>query len=189
MKKIMIMVAVATAAVFTQAASVDWSIALTGGGTGRVWDATGSTVWTAATSGNKNQTAYFMLSSQVDAFVAALNAGESLDGKFLDSTTSFTAASGAGAASTANNALITTASQSFQLVLVYDDAKGDTYYKVSTVMASDARAQDTDPAEVSFATAANINGGGEWTQAVPEPTSGLLLLLGVASLALRRKQK
>ena len=29
---------------------------------------------------------------------------------------------------------------------------------------------------------------GEWTQAVPEPTSGLLLLLGVAGLALKRKR-
>lgn len=36
------------------------------------------------------------------------------------------------------------------------------------------------------------NGGfgtaGAWTQAVPEPTSGLLFLLGLASLALRRKR-
>ena len=31
------------------------------------------------------------------------------------------------------------------------------------------------------------NGGGSWSS-VPEPTSGLLLLLGVAGLALRRKQ-
>ena len=30
---------------------------------------------------------------------------------------------------------------------------------------------------------------GNFTQAVPEPTSGLLLLLGMAGLALRRKQK
>ena len=29
---------------------------------------------------------------------------------------------------------------------------------------------------------------GDWTQAVPEPTSGLLLLLGLAGLALRRKR-
>ena len=188
MKKIMIMVAVAAAAVFAQAASVDWSVTLTGGGAGRVWDATGSAVWTATTSGNKNQTAYFMLTSQVDAFVAALNAGEALDGKYLDSTTSFTAASGAGASSTATSTLVTTDSQSFQVVLVYDNAAGDTYYKVSTAVASDARAQATDPANVKFASNTTINAGGEWTQAAPEPTSGLLLLLGVAGLALRRKK-
>ena len=31
------------------------------------------------------------------------------------------------------------------------------------------------------------NGGGSWSAPVPEPTSGLLMLLGVAGLALRRK--
>ena len=32
------------------------------------------------------------------------------------------------------------------------------------------------------------NGGGSWSSSVPEPTSGLLMLLGVAGLALRRKR-
>ena len=31
-------------------------------------------------------------------------------------------------------------------------------------------------------------GGGSWSEPVPEPTSGHLLLLGVAVLSLRRKQ-
>ena len=34
----------------------------------------------------------------------------------------------------------------------------------------------------------NNNQGGEWTTAVPEPTSGLLMLFGLAGLALKRKR-
>ena len=39
----------------------------------------------------------------------------------------------------------------------------------------------------STAATAGCAGAGHWSQAVPEPTSGLLLLLGMAGLALKRK--
>ena len=39
----------------------------------------------------------------------------------------------------------------------------------------------------STAATAGFAGAGHWSQAVPEPTSGLLLLLGMAGLALKRK--
>ena len=57
------------------------------------------------------------------------------------------------------------------------DAKGNTYVS-ETVM---AKALGTGAGTATF------EGGGTWT-AVPEPTSGLLLLVGVAGLALRRKR-
>ena len=49
-------------------------------------------------------------------------------------------------------------------------------------------AQETSPGLVSLASS-QITSAGTIGEAVPEPTSGLLLLLGMAGLALRRKQK
>ena len=40
----------------------------------------------------------------------------------------------------------------------------------------------------STAATAGFAGAGHWSQAVPEPTSGLLMLLGLAGLALKRKR-
>jgi uncharacterized protein YraI len=57
------------------------------------------------------------------------------------------------------------------------DAKGNTYVSETIV----ATALGTGAGSITF------EGGGTWT-AVPEPTSGLLLLVGVAGLALRRKR-
>ena len=59
------------------------------------------------------------------------------------------------------------------------DADGNTY-KSETIVAT---ALGTGAGSITF------EGGGTWTAAaVPEPTSGLLLLLGVAGLALKRKR-
>lgn len=87
-----------------------------------------------------------------------------------------------------------------------NNASGSTtFYSILTASYTDAKygemmmasaQQYTTPAS-GKANVANVFGGAstaavggvrDW-QAVPEPTSGLLLLLGVAGLALRRKQK
>jgi hypothetical protein len=70
-------------------------------------------------------------------------------------------------------------------LVLYVDEKSDV--KQPYVMASYNSATFQDDGTVSFSNLASTSG--EWTAAVPEPTSGLLLLLGVAGLALRRKQK
>ena len=52
----------------------------------------------------------------------------------------------------------------------------------------DPEAQETNPGAFTTTLSA-IKGGSISAQIVPEPTSGLLLLVGIAGLALRRKQK
>ena len=67
-----------------------------------------------------------------------------------------------------------------------------TEYKYGTVSTSglvyDPGAQQTSPGAMKISNA-SLTSVGSIGQAVPEPTSGLLLLLGMAGLALRRKQK
>ena len=189
MKKIVVAMAIAFAAVVVNAASVDWNVAFAGGAAGRVMDANGK-VWTSATAGNSNQTAYFMLTSQVDAFVAALGAGTSLDGLYLDSTTAFNTNTGVmSAPRAASSDKITTAAQDFTTILVYTTGTGEdikTYYMESGVASSNPRLDASDPASVTFAS--NTAFAGQQFEQVPEPTSGLLLLVGAAALALRRRR-
>ncbi len=184
MKKIIMGILAVGFAFAANAASVDWSINLDGGGAGRIWDHTGSTIW----SQNIGATAYLVLNNQVNAFVGALDSGSALTGLYVGSTTDFKVASGVmTAGATATSDAITLASQSFNTILVYNDTEGNTWYKVSTVAESPARAEATDPAQLAWASKGDIVSA-TWTQAAPEPTSGLLLLLGVAGLALRRKK-
>lgn len=61
------------------------------------------------------------------------------------------------------------------------------YYKTGTVTQSTFDPTGSDPATTAVFTATQMTG--TWTAtSVPEPTSGLMLLLGMAGLALRRKR-
>ena len=63
----------------------------------------------------------------------------------------------------------------YKFYYIMEDASGNTWTSVTKTM----KAQATSTANVQFGS------GGSWT-VVPEPTSGLLVLLGMAGLALRR---
>ncbi len=88
------------------------------------------------------------------------------------------------------------ANESVSLYMVIYDAntiEGAQNYIVSEVVSKTVAASDGD-ITLSFGsmkgtTTANKFLNSSWTAAVPEPTSGLLLLVGGALLALRRKQK
>ena len=193
MKKLMIAAAIVCAAAFAQAATVNWQIKLSSAT--KILDQTGNS-WTKSGTANTAQTAYLMLATDTATFVDHLKAGTLTSSDYLDSTATLAAATGvmSAAKETPASAKITTDAQAFNVVLVYKDADGKDWYQVSsTTASSNVRASEGDVANVYFNTGdtfANSQTGWQAVSSgpVPEPTSGLLLLLGVAGLALKRKR-
>jgi hypothetical protein len=184
MKKIMIAcVAVAMAAV-AQAASINWSI------TAKTWTygdgaqaATGTTV-------------YLINAAEWSTIESAIKGGAT---SFTTSDTGIlgvaTTANNKGyiANTTATSSSLTAGTSYNYAYLVFDtrDTENVMYYASATMGKAAYDPASTDFAEtqsVTFGATQYSNTGlsAGW-QAVPEPTSGLLLLLGVAGLALRRK--
>ena len=168
MKKIILALAIVCAAAISQASTVKW----------------GAT----ATSAYNGQTMYLLTSladSYKDEAALAAAAVDSAVVKKVGAKYSISSHE-------ASNEAITTDSN-FYLAVVVDDKIHYTDV-TSTLQALVYTPPDSakDAASVSFASVATSTstiplggGGGD----VPEPTSGVLLLVGVAMLALRRKQK
>ena len=205
MKKLMIALAAAAVAAGVQAASIDWS---NGGGSFKLADGTttpnGATVYLLDMG--KDSTAWTAFKTAVAAGeVTADNIATKDDYKAFYVTsglTKTTAASAttksswqskygqAGGTGTAKN------DYSNYALLVWDsESKGDgnTYYMITR--GAEGTAYVSNPEEGSPAvfgvddfSAANSQSKGWQMVATPEPTSGLLLLLGVAGLALKRKR-
>ena len=181
MKKLMIMLGVAAIAVGVQAAAVTWSTGkfqtANAAGTGF----SGSTL-SAATDGAYLASIFFFTDAECKTAVTGVTGT-------TDSTSTKT-----------GKAFNGTTSDSFTV--------GETYYTYLTILDNTTKAElksavasfTVDPLQnpdINFWTGTGFNESfsgttgafpsGGWT-AAPEPTSGLLLLLGVAGLALKRKR-
>lgn len=177
MKKIAIACAATIVAIASNAASFNWST------TGSIYTPTSSTT---AMSGF---TAYLFNAATVDqsALVANLRNGDAITSQSFAASTVQT---GAKVASTVVNADVS-GSVTFYFAIVQDD-----YVYISNAKSVAAQAtattalafasQSSNSAKVFDSTTAYSSAG--WYQTVPEPTSGLLMLLGMAGLALKRKR-
>lgn len=183
MKKLIIGLIAAVVAVGAQAAAFQWNT------TGTIYGPTGTSV--ASTGGF---TAYLFDTGTVtqSALVTALRDGGSItDYTALSSYTTDSAAKVATTAFTAAYASGTSVSAYFAIVqddYVYiSGAKSATAQDVGTGSFAFG-SQSTPSASVFDSTTAYSSAGWYGTAAVPEPTSGLLMLLGMAGLALRRRR-
>ena len=179
MKKLMIAAAIVCAAALSQAATCYWN----------VQSSDGKYIYTdTAGSITYSGTAYmFFLEKGVDQqdVLDSYKSIATLGGQAL------TATDGAIALTKFDNELNNTAAQYFVAIVNGDKVFLSKSYDVAgttIVTGSDVALNLTAQSKKQW-TGDFVDGQGGWyAAAVPEPTSGLLLLLGVAGLALKRKR-
>ena len=176
MKKVIVMLAVGCAAVFAPAASIDWSLSATK--SNKNYGADGSTVF-GKTAGDA---AYLILAENIGSISSVADVA----GLALDSTTDFNSNGGVAVRTATSGSIAENTEYQFAIVLV----QGDKFLVTTPATATTSDADTVRNAVFTYTNVKESSSG--WTTGggnVPEPTSGLLLLVGGALLALRRKQK
>ena len=190
MKKLMIALAAVAVGMMANAASYTWSSG------GRIFNGTGA-------SGSDNYvtgvTAYLMFESVVgvESLVSSFQSSAATATSTVTAKAIATATVSDGAQISSTASYATTDSQTAYFVIFANDkmyvsntaAANYNSLDPSEVNAINFGAQST-PSKLSFDSGTYATNGAGWYQAaaVPEPTSGLLMLLGMAGLALRRKR-
>ena len=186
MKKLLIGCCTALLAVAANAASVKWSM--------------GNGVLSPSPDGSamKDRTSYYTMlvfSATDSAAVTAALKAATVNYSTLTSTAKSSMQAGAsGTFSGVVNDLTGTSATLF--AVIFDTASGESIDKAGYYYVTGDVTQNTyDPTGTDSATTAEFTASqmtGSWTAvgggAIPEPTSGLLMALGLAGLALRRKR-
>ena len=198
MKKLMIALSlVAMAAVSAQAAKINWSVSEVAAYGG---DATpqGYTMACFCSGVNWDDSAHDVYTSIAAAEAWAKSNGATTEGVHQLNTATLSAEGSATTTSAYgtmqafwknSNAAGTKAGDFYAIIFNADNIADATAYMVTTVKEGLKFSTTQTATQLASISAGEWHAIGGPTPVIPEPTSGLLLLLGVAGLALRRKQK
>ena len=178
MKKIMIAVAAVMLGISANAATIQWSTTAVSASP----DAAASAGWAVYVMDASTFSAFSALDGDKVAAYAADNA------LYTGATTA--ARGGAIAASITDGNFAANQTVSSYMVIFNNSSAADATYYAYTATGSTTISEGGADSSIGFGTFANATAatGGWQSTDVPEPTSGLLLLLGVAGLALKRKR-
>ena len=191
MKKLIIASIAAVVGLAVNAATVDWRVQITGGSTtgayaGYTAYLVNADAWDAATI-----SAATFTDTSIVYDSATFNAGSGKSGKTY---TTLDASNGTNARSVSLSDTIVSSTGTLDVyyVLLNTNKDPNEYYLIADTLSgrlesgSEALGSNTSIANSTLTSASWTAVGG--SSPVPEPTSGLLLVLGMAGLALRRKR-
>ena len=182
MKKLIMFVAVAALAFAGQAASVDWS--MTVARQGASWSGAGA--YAMAFNGSDYAAVIKLLTVDgSDNMATDLGAHALAQG----STTQFSISNNRGSAKASGSSSGVTGDTMFWVVFTegsMDAGKAITWTAATSIGDYDYEAGSPSPGTLGLNAASFANSG--TIASVPEPTSGLLMLCGLAGLALRRRR-
>lgn len=193
MKKIMIAACVVALTAISQAATVEWGVT----GVQKNGDGVDGIAYVFCTKGNK--------ATSIDAVTAAL-AGYAGDASAMQTYLSNNSLSALNSSVSDGKASVTgvdlassgvpestSSVKLFAVVFDTDSVTADSNYYITTASGNvkTPAAGTSNKASFTIANQATASGGeGAWTSVTPtpEPTSGLLLLIGIGAMALRRRR-